>query len=283
MKHQDSKSGGNTLLASEWNKEHVLTHGLDSAKGSSGVNGQPYYATDTKILYLGTGTGWEEILRGETATRLAQLTEKSHANLTNVTANQHHAQAHESEHESGGGDALPWGSGGGLDVDKVDGKHASSFEEVANKDQASGYAGLDSDKRVAMVVYKVKASGNVRNSNDAEKQTSSELPTYTKIKETKINEKIDNFRVYFTLRTGQSATTVYAKIYKNGVAIGTSRSNNDETGIEYSEDFAVALVPDDLLQIYACKQVGGGANALVKNFRIAYDVDVVKSVSNQDP
>jgi hypothetical protein len=94
MKHQATKEYEDNLLAAEWNAEHVLTSGLDSAKPSSGLTvGQLYWATDTKILYRATSsTSWQEILRGETVSRLAQLSEKSHANLSGVTASQHHTK-----------------------------------------------------------------------------------------------------------------------------------------------------------------------------------------------
>jgi len=42
----------------------------------------------------------------------------------------HHPQFHASDHGPGGSDALPWGSGGGLDVDMVDGIHASTTGEA---------------------------------------------------------------------------------------------------------------------------------------------------------
>ena len=94
MKHQATKSPSDQLLATEWNAEHLLTEGLDASKPSSGlVARQLYWATDTKILYKATSaTTWEELLRGEAVSRLAQLSEKSHANLTNVTASQHHTK-----------------------------------------------------------------------------------------------------------------------------------------------------------------------------------------------
>jgi len=39
------------------------------------------------------------------------------------------------------------GAGGGLDADTVDGEGAAAFEHVAEKDVASGYAGLNADSR----------------------------------------------------------------------------------------------------------------------------------------
>ena len=108
MKHQASKSPSDQLLAAEWNAEHLLTEGLDADKPSSGlVARQLYWATDTKILYKATSaTAWEEILRGEVVSRLAQLSEKNHGNLTGVTSDQHHSQDHASRHVDGGADEI---------------------------------------------------------------------------------------------------------------------------------------------------------------------------------
>jgi len=39
----------------------------------------------------------------------------------------HHPKLHAPDHGPGGLDALPWGSGGGLDVDMLDGKHANQL------------------------------------------------------------------------------------------------------------------------------------------------------------
>jgi len=83
-----------------------LQQGLDADKPTAGVAGRLYFATDTKILYRDNGTAWEEILRGETAIRLAQLSEKSHVSLTDVTPDQHHPQLHAASHKEGGADAL---------------------------------------------------------------------------------------------------------------------------------------------------------------------------------
>jgi len=96
------------LLATEWNAEHLLTEGLDSAKPTSGlVARQLYWATDTKILYKAiSATEWEELLRGETVTLLSHLQERLHSSILGVTANQHHAQDHASRHVDGGADEI---------------------------------------------------------------------------------------------------------------------------------------------------------------------------------
>jgi len=102
VKHSTTKSSGDKLLASDWNAEHVLTSGLDADKPTSGLlMGQLYWATDTKILYRATSsTTWEEILRGETVTRLAQLSERAHSSLTGIGENDHHQKFTQSDHDT---------------------------------------------------------------------------------------------------------------------------------------------------------------------------------------
>ena len=78
---------------------HNEVYGLvaaDSAanKPAAGTAGRWYFSTDTLVLERDNGTAWVEMARGETAIRLAQLSEKAHGSLTGVTADQHHAQAH---------------------------------------------------------------------------------------------------------------------------------------------------------------------------------------------
>jgi hypothetical protein len=73
----------------------LLQVGTDAGKPAAGTVGRIYYATDTKIFYYDNGTTWEEYLRAETVSRLASLAEKSHASLTDVTADQHHARSHD--------------------------------------------------------------------------------------------------------------------------------------------------------------------------------------------
>lgn len=61
-----------------------LEYGLAAAIGAAGRVGRIYWATDTKILYWDNGTAWVEILRSEAVSRLASLSERSFASLTNV-------------------------------------------------------------------------------------------------------------------------------------------------------------------------------------------------------
>jgi hypothetical protein len=83
-----------------------ISVGLDADKPAPGTPDRLYFATDTKILYRDIGSAWEEILRGETVTRLAQLSEKAHASLAGIGTDNHHAKLHASSHHKGGADAL---------------------------------------------------------------------------------------------------------------------------------------------------------------------------------
>ncbi|MBA7692082.1 hypothetical protein ES703_100640 [subsurface metagenome] len=72
----------------------LFAAGLASARPAAGAAGRVYFSTDTLVLERDTGAAWVEMARGETAIRLAQLSEKAHGSLTGVSADQHHAQAH---------------------------------------------------------------------------------------------------------------------------------------------------------------------------------------------
>jgi hypothetical protein len=72
----------------------TIQQGLASARPTAGVAGRLYYSTNTKVLERDNGTTWDEIARGETVIRLAQLSEKAHGSLSGVTADQHHSQSH---------------------------------------------------------------------------------------------------------------------------------------------------------------------------------------------
>jgi hypothetical protein len=110
------------------------------------------------------------------------------------------------------------------------------------------------------------ASDSLKNSDDAEK--SSTLAAYTKKKEVKVNEAYNGvMRIKFDLKS--SSPVVYGRIYKNGVAIGTEQSTSSSSYVTFTEDLALTLVPDDLLQIYV-KHDGSGT-VYVSNFRFYYD------------
>lgn len=57
------------------------------------------------------------------------------------------------------------------------------------------------------------------------------------------------FRTHLMLRNPSELSTAYARIYKNGVAVGTARSNTRSAWVTYTEDIAFSV--GDLIQVYA--------------------------------
>lgn len=105
--------------------------------------------------------------------------------------------------------------------------------------------------------------------NDDERGFSED--SYTKKKEIKIRQG-GTLRIKFSLKTLNASGTVYGRIYRNGVAVGTARSTYSTSYVEYSEDIA-GWSAGDLCQIY-CKK-GGSYSGDVKNHRIYCDAEGV--------
>jgi hypothetical protein len=100
-------------------------------------------------------------------------------------------------------------------------------------------------------------------------QTQTNSATYVKVKETLI-PCYGYSRVKFDMACtyDDSGNVATARIYRNGVALGTERVQTDDTNfVTYSEDFS-GFKPGDLLQIYM-KAVK--STALLKNFRLYWD------------
>jgi hypothetical protein len=101
-------------------------------------------------------------------------------------------------------------------------------------------------------------------SNNAEVDTA-QASVFTKIKEIRIHAS-GTIRVKFDLRsTTSSANLVRAKIYVNGIAVGTERSTTSTGATTYTEDITVNA--EDLIQIYK-KDYSGSVRALVSNFNL---------------
>jgi len=106
-----------------------------------------------------------------------------------------------------------------------------------------------------------------RNNNNNERNTGNISPT--KLKEMKINEPTGWMNVRFGLKSSVSGKRVYAQVYINGAAFGTSSSTTGTsytTFIVYPPPFAA----NDLLQIYAWSELGESL-AYVNNMRLYYD------------
>ena len=79
--------------------------------------------------------------------------------------------------------------------------------------------------------------------------------------------KPGSLRIKFTLWSNSASVTAYARIYRNGIAIGTERSNT-ATNTIYSEDIS-GWSPGDLLQIYA--KVSASGTAYVGSIQVGVD------------
>ena len=110
--------------------------------------------------------------------------------------------------------------------------------------------------------------GNIYHVNDTEITTGA-TGTYAKVKEIRIGQLVNNgagFRVSFDLHCTTGAIA-YAKIYKNGIAIGTARETISTTYVTFSEDFT-GINAGDLIQVYAFTSVGAWV-AYIQNFRLS--------------
>jgi hypothetical protein len=119
----------------------------------------------------------------------------------------------------------------------------------------------------------------LNNSNDTERSVTA--TSYTKIKEIKINERIDGYRAKFDL-TCKAVELCYGRIYKNGIAIGSQHSTSSNVYVTFSDDLS-GLVEDDLLQIYVYSPPDGANIVYVQNFRLYYTINIGRSTTNQDP
>jgi len=99
---------------------------------------------------------------------------------------------------------------------------------------------------------------------------------YTKKKEIYLSRP-GTYRIKFTLGTQTSSQTAYGRIYKNGAAVGTERTESAGTPTEFSEDIS-GWAAGDLCQLYI-KIQSGGDNAVCKNFRI-YVLDCDNPIVN---
>ena len=70
----------------------LLAVGLAADRPAPGIVDRFYFSADTLVLERDTGVAWVEVVRGETAIRLAQLAEKAHSSLDGVGANDHHTK-----------------------------------------------------------------------------------------------------------------------------------------------------------------------------------------------
>lgn len=89
--------------------------------------------------------------------------------------------------------------------------------------------------------------------------------SYLKVKEINVGYFSGIIRVAFKLKAPVGTHWVSARVYKNGVALGTEQGQDNVAYVEYSEDLAFGV--NDLLQLYV-KNSDAGQMPTVKDFRI---------------
>lgn len=115
--------------------------------------------------------------------------------------------------------------------------------------------------------------GDIAEANALSEKTMSGT-SYIKVKEIGIGRN-GNIRVKFQLKGNNPQNVFYAQIYKNGTPIGTERSTQSISYIEYSEDIN-NVKTGDLIQLY-CKN--NGATTFVRNFRVCVGNPLTSSVN----
>ena len=79
-------------------------------------------------------------------------------------------------------------------------------------------------------------------------------------------EDESEFRIKFDIKSENGATTVYGRIYRNGVAVGTEQSTTSTTYVTKSEDIS-GWSAGDLIQLYT-KTGTSGVIVYVENYRV---------------
>ncbi|MFA5100531.1 MAG: hypothetical protein WC547_06595 [Candidatus Omnitrophota bacterium] len=116
-------------------------------------------------------------------------------------------------------------------------------------------------------------AGDVIVASDKAEESGTE-DAYTKYKEIRILRD-GTYKTSFELKAG-AAQLVRARIYVNGVGVGTEQDNNTTDYVVFEEDMAT-LNAGDLVQLY-CKDATGGVTFYVKNFYLAISSDVTCAV-----
>ncbi len=118
------------------------------------------------------------------------------------------------------------------------------------------------------------ASDTLVNSDDAEENHG--ITTYSNQKEfdalpDDLFSNDSEFRIKFDLKTANFAVTVYGRIYRNGVAVGTERSTTSTSYVNYSEDIS-GWSAGDLIQLYT-RTTSFGIVVYAQNFRVYGDFE----------
>lgn len=202
--------------------------------------------------------------------KLADLAEKNHASLANVTPNQHHASFTAADHTAIGNGAphhAKTTSASELTsgvLPSIDRLPALTTGKIW---QGNANRPVEVDSPLTPPAF---AAGDLLlHSNDTEESTpnSSAGLTPYKLKEIFVPHW-GTLRVKFDLAT--SYGTAHAQIYRDGIGVGTERTTTSESYVTFSQDIA-GWEWGSLLQLYGWHPGWTGASpkyAKVKNFRV---------------
>ncbi len=193
----------------------------------------------------------------------------AHSTLSGLTAGDDHTQyLKEADLTTKGDIYVATGAGA---VTRL-GVGANNQVVTADSAQASGI-------KWAATTFLGFASGQLMQSNDTERVVVA--TSYTKIKEILINTiGFTTIRISFEMKTAvEGGYTHYGRIYLNGAAVGTERTQTSETYVTFTEDLnAATWAATNLIQIYV-KAASGGVR--VQNLRLYYGFK--NDFTNQDP
>jgi len=124
----------------------------------------------------------------------------------------------------------------------------------------------------ASTLYGAIASDNLRASANTERITTTSNASPTTEKKKEIIAPISGiYRIKFDFK-GAGTNSQGARIYRNDVAYGTDRTDNNDYYQTYSEDLYFSAGDDIQLYLTALGTGGSAGTAYIKNFRIYYDL-----------
>ena len=133
------------------------------------------------------------------------------------------------------------------------------------------FEGIPRDINSSSYSWIYKPSDDLLKSDDSTVEIGTTGSTYIKKKEIIIPGRIkqSGFRVKFDIKSTDVDTTSRARVYKNGVAVGSVHSNTSTTWQTKSEDFALTWKLSDTLELWlSLPQYGAGRRAYARRFRV---------------
>ena len=144
----------------------------------------------------------------------------------------------------------------------ADGDIDANTQKIINVVDPTADQDVATKKYVGDVSIEGIASDDLLFSNDLLKTTVSE--SYVKIKEIIVYRSM-KMRLYWGISCSLGTPDVYSKVYINGIAVGTERTNNSTSYVYYTEDIEVNT--GDLVQIYGYTSLPPSACRII-NMRI---------------